>query len=144
LTLTGCKRVLRYSIPKGRTSGHQDQGKVISSARLGLGVVLIVDDRPEERDAARLCLREAADEDGLSFRFQETGNGREGPAAWRSVEPGCILLENGCTYQRDHDGQITLCSKPLSQSVPSRRRRVSREWLARAVADLAKPRSGWL
>jgi len=55
--------------------------------------ILVVDDRPEDRTAARIFLTEAGQLEGLRFKFSENATGESALAAVRSTAPDCILLD---------------------------------------------------
>ena len=57
-------------------------------------LILIIEDNPEDREAARLSLSEAAQTEGLILRFSECGSGEAGLAACHSETPKCILLDH--------------------------------------------------
>jgi len=71
------------------------------SSRKNDCVIHIVDDNPDDRAAVRLYLSEPGLEEGMKFRFRESGKGKQALAACRSEPPDCILLDY---YLPDMDG----------------------------------------
>jgi PAS domain S-box-containing protein len=84
----------------GSTTPKQSVHKVIDDMAQpdlpgnGALTVLIVDNSREDRTAARLCLSEAAIEDGLHITILEAATYAAGLAECRSAMPGCILLDH--------------------------------------------------
>lgn len=84
------KFALRPGLERVRVEKEQGHRRAQEEVRLRERLVLLLDDSPEDREAARRFL---ARDPSRAYRFLEASTGEEGLAACRSADIDCVVLD---------------------------------------------------